>query len=325
VADTLATQTLVENHLLTEMGRLATVEYEYADIVSAVLDLVEEVVSSPFLQLVVDEGDGVGSYHRVGPDVDVVWGEEVRYALAGSDGQPVFPAGLLYEERHLPALDSWAASVGTVVRSGRAGAITIAAPGPLHLAPVEVQLLSRLIQQAMLVLDHALLVASVNELRGDDRLTGLFNHGRLMETLEREITRHRYFRRVLALVMIDVDGLDAINRSYGRRYGNHVLQKLAAILRESTRTVDTVARCGLDEFAVLLPETGEDEVEHFAQALAEKLIGLEFAGGEVRVTIAVTQMRPEEHLAAEDFLRRGEQALHASKRHARTWATKVLR
>jgi diguanylate cyclase (GGDEF)-like protein len=314
------TRSLVENHVLTEMGRLATAQYEYGDIVNSVLDLVEQIVSSPFLQLLVDEGDHVGSYHRVAQDVDVVWGEEIRYTLAGTDGQPVFPAGLQYEERRLPLLDSWAASVGAVGRSGRAAAITLAAPGPLNLAEEEIQLLSRLVQQAMLVLDHALLLARVDELRSDDMLTGLLNHTRLMETLEREITRHRYFGRVLALVMIDVDGLDAINRSYGRRYGNHVLQKLATILRDTSRPVDTVARCGLDEFAVLLPETTDDEVEQFAQALSEKLIGLDFAGGEVRVTIGMTQMRPDEHLAAEDLLRRGEQALHVSKRQSRAWA-----
>src|SRR5947209_221326 len=117
MTDPPAAHSLVENHVLIEIARLATVKYEYADIVGAVLDLVEEVVSSPFLQLVVDEGDQVGSYHRVASDVDVVWGEDVRYALAGTDGQPVFPSGLLYEERHLSPLDSWAASVGTVVRS----------------------------------------------------------------------------------------------------------------------------------------------------------------------------------------------------------------
>lgn len=320
MANSAGSRTLVENHVLTDMGRLATAQYEYDDIVSALLDLIEQVVSSPFLQLVVDEGDHIGTYHRVAPDVDVVWGEEIRYALEGTSGNPVFSPGVRYEERDLPLLDSRAASVGVLLRSGRSAAITLAAPGALSLSMDEVQLLSRLVQQAMLVLDHALLLARLEEMRPDDTLTGLLNHARLMEVLEREILRHRYFGHVLALVIVDVDGLDAINRSYGRRYGNHVLQKLAAILGETSRPVDIVARCGLDEFAVVLPETTDDEGEAFAGALAEKLTGVDFAGGEVRVTIGMTQMRPDEHLAAEDLLRRGEQALDVSKRQSRAWA-----
>ena len=50
-----------------------------------------------------------------------------------------------------------------------------------------------------------------------DRLTGTLNHRRLLETLDYEIGRHAYHGRWLALLLLDVQGLDSINRSYGRR------------------------------------------------------------------------------------------------------------
>src|SRR5437763_10075699 len=59
-------------------------------------------------------------------------------------------------------------------------------------------------------------------------------------------------------------GLDRINRSYGHEYGNHILRRLAGMLAGGVRAVDIVGRCGLDEFAVVLPETDIEEAERLA-------------------------------------------------------------
>jgi diguanylate cyclase (GGDEF)-like protein len=311
------THAQAENRVLFEMGRLATAQYEYSDVVASLLDLVEELVSSPFLQLTMDEGDHVGRYHRATDDSGDLWCAEMRAALTPL---PSPSAPLPYTELHFPHLDSWAVSVGVVMRSGRWGELTVAASGPLDLSQHEVHLLSRLAHQAVLVLDHALLSTRADEMRWEDTLTGALSHARLLELLEVEIARHRFFGRPLAMVMVDVDGLNAINRSYGRRYGNHVLQKLATILQASVRPVDIVARCGLDEFAVVLLEMDAEAAEPFAQSLTERLMGVEFAGGEVRMTVARAHMRHDETLAAEEFLRRGERALYASKRQVRALA-----
>jgi diguanylate cyclase (GGDEF)-like protein len=318
------TRALVENRVLAEMARLATARYEYHDVVASVLDLIEEVVASPLLQLVMDEGSTVGCYDRVSEEVSSAWGEEIRDALQ-TVSEAVRVGTGTHIMRRFPGLGSSAATFGAVLRTGRWGALTLAAPGPIDLSNDEVRLLSRLVHQAALVLDHALLATHVDRMQTDDTLTGLLTHARLLEVLETEIARHRHFGRPLALVMIDIDGLDAINRSYSRRYGNHVLQKLAAQLRVLVRPVDVVARCGLDEFAVVLPETDGEGAGPVAEELSERLMGMEFAGGDVRVTVGAAHMRPDEVLAAEDLLRRGESALHASKRHSRAAAALLSR
>lgn len=310
----------VENRVLSDMARLAMARHEYGDLVAAVLDCIEQVVAAPFLQLAIDEGKRAGRYERLGPGTDPIWGEGVRLALRDEAPSPLLPVALPVIEWQLPAVRGWAVSVGVTLRSGRRAALTLVATDRLHLADDEAHLLDRVMQQATLVLDHALLLAQLDDLRAEDGLTGLMSHRRLLETIELEIARHRHFGRPLALILIDIDGLDAINRSYGRRYGNHVLWRLAAVLRQTARPVDTVARCGLDEFAVLLPEMIPDEAESLAGVLAERCMEVEFAGGEVRVTVAVAGMRPDEALAADDLLRRGEQALAVSKRQARAAA-----
>jgi GGDEF domain-containing protein len=74
----------------------------------------------------------------------------------------------------------------------------------------------RLVRQALLVLDHALLLEKIEHLEGEDQLTAVINRHRLLEILEYELRRHRFTRKWLALSMIDVEDLDSINRSYGR-------------------------------------------------------------------------------------------------------------
>src|SRR5215510_9100631 len=58
-----------------------------------------------------------------------------------------------------------------------------------------------------------------------------------------------------AVMIIDIDGLKAINDSLGHHAGDNLIRHVAAIMRERVRTTDIVARLSGDEFAVLMPQT----------------------------------------------------------------------
>jgi len=88
-----------------------------------------------------------------------------------------------------------------------------------------------------------------------DLLTGLHNHMYFQEQVELEIERARRFDRQFSILFIDLDRFKVINDTLGHTVGNSMLRQLAAVLKEHTRNMDTVARYGGDEFALILPET----------------------------------------------------------------------
>jgi diguanylate cyclase (GGDEF)-like protein/PAS domain S-box-containing protein len=104
-----------------------------------------------------------------------------------------------------------------------------------------------------------------------DSLTGLANHRRLFEVLQAEICRTKRTGREFSLLLLDLDGLKAINDGFGHLVGNRALCRLAQVLGDCSRSVDTAARQGGDEFALVLPETGAAAATLVARRICELL------------------------------------------------------
>ena len=100
-----------------------------------------------------------------------------------------------------------------------------------------------------------------------DHLTGFNNRGHFMQQAEHELKRAVRYGGVLSIFMMDVDHFKKINDTYGHKVGDLVLQKLAAVCRDTLRTVDIIGRVGGEEFAILLPETTEQEAIRVAERL----------------------------------------------------------
>jgi diguanylate cyclase (GGDEF)-like protein/PAS domain S-box-containing protein len=104
-----------------------------------------------------------------------------------------------------------------------------------------------------------------------DSLTGLANHRRLFEVLHAEICRTKRTGREFSLLLLDLDGLKWINDQFGHQVGSRALCRLAEIVADCCRSVDTAARHGGDEFALVLPETGATAAAMVGQRICDLL------------------------------------------------------
>ena len=97
-----------------------------------------------------------------------------------------------------------------------------------------------------------------------DGLTSLVNATFFHELLTREIDRSFRTGRTCGLIVIDIDHFKAVNDTYGHIAGDKVIQAVAAELKSSLRSMDTAARIGGEEFAVILPECTPEDAIHAA-------------------------------------------------------------
>jgi diguanylate cyclase (GGDEF)-like protein len=159
----------------------------------------------------------------------------------------------------------------------------------------------------------------LEELVRTDMLTGLANRRTFMDQLEIESHRHARNKRPFCLVMCDVDHFKKINDTWGHPAGDAVLIELGRILKRTTREqLDTAARIGGEEFAVLLPETDLQQAQAMAEAMSTGVRSriFMFDGQEVTVTqsvgIAQTNKGDGEHA-----LRVADDNLYVAKRGGR--------
>jgi diguanylate cyclase (GGDEF)-like protein len=105
------------------------------------------------------------------------------------------------------------------------------------------------------LLDNARLFRQVRTLAISDSLTGLANYRHLVDILQSELERSGRTNRPFSVLLMDLDGLKKINDRHGHVIGSRALCRVATILRLNSRSIDTAARYGGDEFALVLPET----------------------------------------------------------------------
>ena len=122
-----------------------------------------------------------------------------------------------------------------------------------------------------------------------DPLTGLYNRAYLLNQIGVLAERSASQGIGLAVLMLDIDHFKQINDSYGHLAGDDVLRQVAAVIRESTRSEDLVARFGGEEFVVVLPvsvpDLAADRAERIRSNLAERTVMAEGTG--IRVTASI--------------------------------------
>ncbi|HWG59758.1 MAG TPA: GGDEF domain-containing protein [Candidatus Acidoferrales bacterium] len=161
------------------------------------------------------------------------------------------------------------------------------------------------------LLDNAQLFDQVSRLAASDPLTGLANHRRLIEVLEGEMQRSRRTGRSFAILLFDLDGLKKINDKYGHLTGSRAIKRLGTALRDASRTTDTPARYGGDEFALVLPESSEADAKQAAVRICEQLA---HDGQEPVISVSVgVSVYPKDGTTIDKLLGAADRALYDMK------------
>jgi diguanylate cyclase (GGDEF)-like protein len=161
------------------------------------------------------------------------------------------------------------------------------------------------------LLDNARLFDRVRHLAISDPLTGLANYRRLLDTLEFEIQRSTRTGRSFSLLLLDLDGLKSVNDRFGHLTGSRAICRLGNVLQAACRRLDTPARYGGDEFAVVLPESGAEAAAQVAQRICERLAG----DGELpRLTVSFgSAVYPQDGDSMEKLLTAADRGLYRMK------------
>jgi diguanylate cyclase (GGDEF)-like protein len=121
------------------------------------------------------------------------------------------------------------------------------------------------------LLDNAQLFEQVSRQANLDPMTGLANHRYMFDVLKGELQRSNRTGRSFAVLLFDLDGLKKINDHYGHLTGTKAIKRLAIALKNGSRAMDTPARYGGDEFALILPESTTNEAQQAAKRICDRL------------------------------------------------------
>lgn len=183
----------------------------------------------------------------------------------------------------------------------------------------ELQAIEMIISAAIFPLRNACQFISIEQAALTDALTSIPNKRALDEHLQRASLLSDRHGEEYALILCDLDHFKAVNDQHGHVVGDHLLKLTAEAIENAIRNSDSVYRFGGEEFAILLPHTGEQEARDVADRVRMAVAGIKIdcGGTDLSVTIScgVARHLPEE--SAGQWLARADEALYRAKAQGR--------
>ena len=180
--------------------------------------------------------------------------------------------------------------------------------------PTDIDLL---LARARTLLDFKTYLDTCEEAAFTDHLTGLANRRRFERQLEREVTRTLRYGRPFCLLLLDIDHFKRVNDTYGHDAGDEAIRRLSIILQAGTRGIDTAARIGGEEFAVILTETDFDGGLDVAERLRQTIKAAEIPNaGQITASFGVAEF-PMSAQTGRELIAVADAAMYEAKRQGR--------
>jgi diguanylate cyclase (GGDEF)-like protein len=161
------------------------------------------------------------------------------------------------------------------------------------------------------LVDNVRLFGQVRHRAISDSLTGLANYRRFIDSLQGELERSGRTNRPFSVLLMDLDKLKEINDRYGHETGTRAICRVAEVLRQHSRAIDTAARYGGDEFSLLLPETGEAAARRVASRIKQHL---ESSTEKPKLSVSIgVATHPASGTSVQHLLESADQELYAQK------------
>ncbi len=163
----------------------------------------------------------------------------------------------------------------------------------------------------------------LGELAITDELTHAYNQRFFWKKLKDEIDRAIRYKHDLSLILLDIDYFKLYNDEHGHAAGDKVLQVVAKTLQTNIRTTDTLIRYGGEEFAIILPETSQDQAKEMAErirkSIAKKASPFKIKNKRRGITISlgVSGLTNGKSIQPKSLVKKSDQALYQAKKKGR--------
>ena len=155
-----------------------------------------------------------------------------------------------------------------------------------------------------------------------DSLTGLYVRRYFMVKLQEEIHRAERYKKVISVIMVDLDRFKKINDTYGHDAGDRALESISNFLKKNIRDVDAIARYGGEEFVMLVPDADKEAAFGLAERLRQELANIKLDNmPPITVSIGIATY-PTDGAEVEDLIRKADAAMYEAKRAGRNISVK---
>ena len=181
----------------------------------------------------------------------------------------------------------------------------------------EILLLGTVANQAAVAVNHASLFAQIQQQALTDALTGCYNRRSFEMQFDRELSMAKRQHQPLSLIMLDLDRFKQLNDSAGHDAGDGALRKLADCFKRELRGVDSAARFGGDEFALILPQAYPEGAQIVAERLRARIESIHIPGfGKLSASMGIATF-PSHGGTRTELVVAADAALYSAKRSGR--------